>query len=525
MKQILSLILCGVLMFSVAAYSQSFGAGAGKPKSPDGIANQSIPNNISYQGLITTASGAPASDGIYSLKFDFYSDTTGGISYWNETQSNVNVQRGTFHVALGSVTPFPSYVFNSPLFVQVTALSGPGIGSSVAFAPRTPLASSAYSLNLRLPFLGSVTSSSSAFDVWNSGTGPALSGRDFSGNPTSEGVYGFSTAGNAMYGYSTTGTGISGITQTNHTDVSKFAIYGLKGNSLGLSVSTGTTILGESDSSYGVSGLSNKSGGVLGFTYDGYGVFAQSFGTGYALYSAGPLAVIGFGDASVQLPNDAINSQEMLDEPGVAAKYMNGFFFAANSTSNQTVDSVTITVPAAGKVIIQSSGYTNFSHTNGTADNISTNILTDPTANIYSPGVSSFVIPTTEPTSSGARQPFANVAIFNAASSGTYKYYLVWRQFSGASIASSTVGYTSIVATYYPTTYGATPINAPSIAGKGDGSSSTMGSVNAVSYQTAEEYKAAKTSDLNQKVQKLESQIQKLEKIIGKIAPAQKPGQ
>lgn len=524
MQRILLLVLSCLFIFTVAAYSQASRNIPNNPKSPDGggIPVSQVPNVISYQGLLTTSSGAPATDGTYSLKFDLFSDTTAGFSYWTETQANVVVQRGTFHVALGSVNTLPSYIFSYPLFVQVTATAGPGISSSIIFSPRTPMTSSAYSLALRLPFASAVNQPSPGFDIWNYGTGAALSGSNYYGSSSGTGVSGYSFGGYGMYGLSPNGTGMYGRTQTNSNSMFQYGVYGLKNNSLGLGVSTGTAILGESDSSYGVSGLSIASGGVLGFTYNGYGVFAQSFGTGYSLYaSGGPLAVVTTpGDASVQLPNDAIDSQEMLDEPGVAAKYFNGFFFTSNTTLNQSVDSVTISVPAAGKIVVQSSGYMNFNHTNGTDENMAFNILNSPAGNILVSGISSFNIPASAPTSSTSRQPFANLRIFDAPSAGTYKFYLVLAEFSASTPGGNNIGFPAIVATYYPTTYGSTPTEAPQITDRQqDGSATTARPASTVPYQTAEEYKAAKTRDLNQKVLKLESQIKKLEQTLQQIMP------
>ena len=104
-----------------------------------------IPNKISYQGLLTTSSGAPASDGSYNLKFELFNTSSGGSGLWTETQTSVSVQHGTFSVLLGSVTPLTA-LFYQPLWVEITATAGPGISSPILFSPRTELASSPYSL-------------------------------------------------------------------------------------------------------------------------------------------------------------------------------------------------------------------------------------------------------------------------------------------------------------------------------------------------------------------------------------------
>ena len=126
MKNSCFLVVICLLVISIAAYSQ-------------------VPQKVSYQGLLTTSSGTPVTDGSYTLQFDVYDSLIRGSSLWTETLSGVNVQRGTFSVLLGSVTPLPA-IFPTTRYVQVTAVSGPGISSSLTFSPRSELTSAPYSL-------------------------------------------------------------------------------------------------------------------------------------------------------------------------------------------------------------------------------------------------------------------------------------------------------------------------------------------------------------------------------------------
>ncbi len=116
------------------------------PRKIASTTSTSLPLTMSYQGLLTTGSGSPVPDGSYDLQFDLYDSLTGGTSLWNETHSGVPVQRGTFSVTLGSISPL-NLQFNQPLFVHVKATAGPaGPSYPLRFAPRTQLTSAPYSL-------------------------------------------------------------------------------------------------------------------------------------------------------------------------------------------------------------------------------------------------------------------------------------------------------------------------------------------------------------------------------------------
>ncbi len=107
--------------------------------------NAQVPRKMSYQGLLTAPSGAPVPDGTYSLKFDIYNAPIGGLLRHTETQTSVSVQRGTFNILLGTAATLTP-IFSESLFVEVTVVSGPGIGSPVTFSPRSELSSAPYSL-------------------------------------------------------------------------------------------------------------------------------------------------------------------------------------------------------------------------------------------------------------------------------------------------------------------------------------------------------------------------------------------
>jgi len=124
MKSIIILIMVCVLFCSINTYSQ-------------------VPQKISYQGLLTSSSGAPVQDGSYNLKFEIFNLPSGGTLRHSETHNGVQLIQGTFRVTLG---PLPA-IFSESLYVEVTALAGsPGISSDLTFSPRSELTSAPYSL-------------------------------------------------------------------------------------------------------------------------------------------------------------------------------------------------------------------------------------------------------------------------------------------------------------------------------------------------------------------------------------------
>lgn len=114
MKQLLTLITCG-LMLVATSHGQ-------------------VPQTISYQGLLTNSSGAPL-EGTFNLAFRLYQVPTGGTELWIETHSSVTVQKGTFNVVLGSVSPFTGVSFDQQLYVSVS------VGSDPEMVPRSTLTS------------------------------------------------------------------------------------------------------------------------------------------------------------------------------------------------------------------------------------------------------------------------------------------------------------------------------------------------------------------------------------------------
>ncbi|MDZ7270301.1 MAG: tail fiber domain-containing protein [candidate division KSB1 bacterium] len=116
-----------------------------------------VPQTISYQGVLTDASGAAVADGNYNLSFALYDVANDGTPLWSETQS-VAVSKGIFSAILGRVNPL-ALPFDRPYWLGVTVNGGSEL------IPRIEVTSSAYSLNARTVADSAVTATKIANGV------------------------------------------------------------------------------------------------------------------------------------------------------------------------------------------------------------------------------------------------------------------------------------------------------------------------------------------------------------------------
>ncbi len=82
-----------------------------------GILLAEIPQQINYQGWLSDPSGEPLS-GNYSITFRLFDAETAGTELWTETQTDVSVESGLFHVILGIITPI-SLDFNGYYWLEI----------------------------------------------------------------------------------------------------------------------------------------------------------------------------------------------------------------------------------------------------------------------------------------------------------------------------------------------------------------------------------------------------------------------
>lgn len=64
-----------------------------------------VPGTVAVQGVLQAASGGPATDGNYPIKFALYAQQSGGEPVWTEQSGLVAVSKGLFQQVLGKVTP------------------------------------------------------------------------------------------------------------------------------------------------------------------------------------------------------------------------------------------------------------------------------------------------------------------------------------------------------------------------------------------------------------------------------------
>ncbi len=105
---------------------------------PGSGVNAQIPHQISYQGILTTASGE-AVTGTGDFVFALYDVETGGDPLWTEAQPGVNVAQGLINVLLGSVDPI-DLPFDTAYWLEIQI-------DTEIMTPRQPFTSVGQSMN------------------------------------------------------------------------------------------------------------------------------------------------------------------------------------------------------------------------------------------------------------------------------------------------------------------------------------------------------------------------------------------
>jgi len=274
-----------------------------------------IPQRINYQVMLTDDADQPLADQSVQLVFRVYNVEAGGGQLWTETHNVATNSIGVVSVVLGSTNPL-AISFDGPLWLQVEV-------DSEVLSPRRQLTSAPYALSAG----GS-----------GGGDGHSLDADD--GSPD-DALY---VDANGDVGIGTTSpqaelhvreelqvgsTATLGRLEVHGGSAANGAIRlegeGTDGGSIYIDGGMGSTYvtLGPTDQSGGGGRLilGKNSEGTTGVLLEGNyndneepGLLMIGSSRTLQLYMGG-----GSSDYSVLLPDDSINADEILDEPGIAS--------------------------------------------------------------------------------------------------------------------------------------------------------------------------------------------------------------
>ncbi|OGC92093.1 MAG: hypothetical protein A2142_06030 [candidate division Zixibacteria bacterium RBG_16_48_11] len=369
----------------------------------------SVPNLINFQGRLADTSGVPIADGPHNLTFAIYSLLSGGSTLWSEAAS-VTTKDGVFTHQLGSVAAFSQTLFQSydSLYLEITV-------EGEIISPRTLLTSVPYT---RLSNNLEVRSTANDTVVVRS-------------IPSDRGLSSYGTDGTTKMRLWC--NGLYGIIYL-YDDANSDQTVRLAGNSS----SGGELNLYQEDATAGVNlrGGSTVNGATL------------------SMYSAAGSPTISLdadltGTSAAVLPADAISDLEIADEPGVASN-ANSDGVAIASTALAIILSRTITVPAAGYVLVLGTTQFEVTHVTGTSDTYNIGVSGSSTALPVNQDLFTTVIAAL-PT--GTYQKVVSPHGLFVVPAGANTFYLL-----GEKVASTSVNATAfdsqLSLVYFPTAYG-----------------------------------------------------------------------
>ncbi len=372
-------------------------------------ASAEVPNLISYQGRLTESDGTPVADGSYNITFEIHEHDPvpmGEPLLWSSGVQAVSVTDGLFVYYLGSNVPLPASVFTDDgleshylrFRLDSSPIASAGVQlASVPFALHAAVAdTAAYALSAPGGSGGGWVDDGSVVRLLSSSDKVGIG----ESNPSYSLVVGknlgssfddeFIVCGNGYYqgysgyklGFNTDnyaemkwyGTGEELVFNTRSLGTNYLNALVLGQGKIGInnfSPSEPLSIGSDLGSAYGdlVQIGNNVAGRYSGFMFgedaDNRGAmlwinnsneFRLGYKTGGTDYGAhltlkdGEMHLTGTGDASVQLPTDAISSAEILDEPGI------GRAVRANAIAADwdwtTIHSRTCTFPTSGYAVV-----------------------------------------------------------------------------------------------------------------------------------------------------------------------------
>jgi len=409
-------------------------------------AQSSVPNLLSFQGRLSNA-GGPAADGPHDFTFQIYDSLAGGTSRWSEGPVALTTSGGLFTHQLGSVVSLPQTLFQDydQLYLEIEADGE--IQSPRIRLITTPYTRVANSLEVR----------NTTNDTVVIRTLPGSSQLSTYGSDGKEQI--------RLWGPSW------GEILLHDEDATNDQTVDLSANV----VSGGALILGDDNGAARIDLLA-------GLT----------------------------GDGSVTLPGDAINALETKDEAGVASDAVNRSIIFLNLDGTiQTLQSRSITAPAAGYVLAIATVDALSTHTNGATS--WANFGVSNAAGVFPLNQDfQFSVPATAASGSYAR-PVTVHGLFSVGA-GLSTFYFLGREGGG----NYSVGDGQLTLIYFPTAYGTvvpTVAATQSISAEGSaaGREALTASDIAAERDEAEAFNAARIerelAEVKARMTKLEEQI------------------
>ena len=302
-----------------------------------------VPKVISYQGRLTDAGGNPVPDGNYNLTFqivEFDPLPIGSSPLWSSGEQTVTVSNGLFVYYLGSNVPLPTEIFNNDsltgYFLRIK------LPNSMLFQKGSQLVTTPFSIR-------SIYSDTAVFAGKSSYADTAGYALSSPGGVSS----GWVDDGSVVH--LATGSDNVGIGTSTPTD--KLVIGGNLGSSYD-DYYIVTRNNSDAYSGYKLGFNSDNFGWMSWYSYDG----SINFGTrqeginhlNTLILNNGNLIAGGTGDSSVQLGDNAINSEEILNEPGIVYGSTGDWIHLVSADWREIAD-IQIHVPGPGYVLILAS--------------------------------------------------------------------------------------------------------------------------------------------------------------------------
>jgi hypothetical protein len=251
-----------------------------------------IPKTISYQGVLSDASGNLKPDGNYNFIFSLYDASASGDALWSESKT-LNVTKGLFSTSLGDQTPFGANVrFDEPYWLGIK------VGSDPELSPRIALTSSGYSIT-----------SGTSQDVINGKVVKSINGLKDDITITGGGGTTVNSSNNQII-ISSSGSGGSGMQGIQNTD-NTIEIINPNGPTATVNLKLPMS-LNNNNSSYIFSSLNNGNGGsIYGYAAQGgYGVRGESpTGTGLLGISTSATGILGQSSTGTAINGSSISGR------------------------------------------------------------------------------------------------------------------------------------------------------------------------------------------------------------------------